>query len=79
MGKQLINTNSAQEVLTDAYLEAAWRLNHPNEEGKRDAAGRYTPEDIVAESLYETYAYNYSKMSDEEKAAVVTAYKEKIL
>ena len=76
MGKQLISTNSAQEVLTDAYLEAAWRLNHPNEE--RDEAGRYSPEDIVAESLYETYANNY-QMNEQEKEKAKNKFQEDAL
>ena len=53
MGVQLNNANKAQENLTDAYMEAEYRLRHPEAElGEDGAADTY---DLLHESLYETY------------------------
>ncbi len=52
MGLQLNNANKAQESLTDAYIDAEYRLRHPEAQlGQDGAANTY---DLLHSSLYTT-------------------------
>ena len=74
MGRQLKTTNDAQAILTEAYLDAAWKLNNPDVEP--DEAGRYPTEAAISKSLFNTYTNRYY-LNDKEREQARADYIDK--
>ena len=72
MARQLMATNTAQELLTDAYLDAEYRLRHPNAElGNNGAANTY---DLLNQALYKNY--KNTNLTDENKNNYISQHKQ---
>lgn len=72
MARQLMATNTAQELLTDAYLDAEYRLRHPDAElGEDGAANTY---DLLNQALYENY--KNTNLTDANKNAYISEHKQ---